>query len=437
MLERTARALTQGRFSAEVAEPPHPLESFLASNPEVRLIRLQWQDFTGILRARICPISHLLETMKSKKTINIVGIALQAIGTSGYIPGFDITWRNAFHPCWTTLRRTVKPNSRRLDYASVMCEISQRPSADAAEDFEFCPRRALRNVVQRAAERHGIRLLVGFEIEFMIVQLSPGSVGLRQPAYALVEECLSALMDHGVRFQSVHTEGSGAQFEISLAPRPPIEAVDELLFVQDTIKTLVAQHGYHATMSPKRFFNRPASGLHTHVSITPADQEDKLLAGILERLPMICAFTLPYPASYHRVKQVEAGETVCWGSQNRKCPVRKIGAGHFEVRCVDATACLFLAVAVLIGAGLLGIQNGESLRWPDVTVTPPEMLPSSKRLPRSLEEALGLVERHRGGLEEIVDSKTIGHYLLIKKHQMTKLQDMDSAQVERMYVEQF
>lgn len=69
--------------------------------------------------------------------------------------------------------------------------------------------------------------------------------------------------------------------------------------------------------------------------------------------------------SYIRVKSLEAGDWVAWGSQNRTAPVRKIAQGHWELRFADATANMYLAISACIGAGLLGLKNNEELRWKD------------------------------------------------------------------------
>ena len=385
--------------------------------------------------------------MQSKKNIGLGTIAYEFAANS-FVPGSNLNW---FHPCWSALRRTVQPKGQRLSYARVMCEVSESVSIGAPESFDLCPRRALTNTIQRAEEKHGLNILVGFELEFMIVKMSEdGSLelyattygrhtvaGLRHPAYELVEERLAALIKHGVEIQTAHTEGHRGQYEISLGPLPPVEAVDELLFAQDTIKTIVAKHGFHATMAPKPFFEPQVNGLHAHFSIQPADKADQFLAGILGRLPMICAFTLPYQRSYLRVKRFQAGDTVGWGTEARQCPIRKIEDGHWEIRCVDATANMYLALSVLFSSGLLGIEKQEELLWKDVGITGLNDDPASALLPRSLGEALNLVEQHRKELETNMMSKAIGHFVALKRYEIGRFEEMDPSLLDRMFVEQF
>lgn len=432
-------------------ESPIPLEAFLSSNPDIKFIRIQWQDFSGILRTRICAAKHLLQITKSNKPLGIGSIALQFAADSSFAPGFNQKGLNWFHPCWSSLRRIAQPENQRLSYASVMCEISESFTPGDPESFKLCPRRALVNTIKRAKDVHGLDVLVGFELEFMIVKMTEenrfnlfGSssgcytvAGLRHPAYELVEECVAALIDHGVEVQAVHTEGREGQYEISLGPRSPVEAVEEMLFAQDMIKTIVSKHGYHATMAPKPFFDSQANGLHTHFSIQPTDKADTFLAGILKRLPMICAFTLPYARSYLRVKKFEAGETVSWGTEIRKCPIRKIEDGHWEARCVDATANMYLALSVLISSGIMGMEKRENLWWEDAALTGLELHPACKPLPKCLNEALNLVEEYREELETCMDSKVISHYVPLKKYEMGKLEAMEPNSLNRLFVEQF
>jgi len=72
-----------------------------------------------------------------------------------------------------------------------------------------------------------------------------------------------------------------------------MEAVDTLIFAQEVIKNVAFKYGHEATMYPKPFADQPANGAHIHLSIHPPYQEDGFLAGLLNRLPALCAFTMP------------------------------------------------------------------------------------------------------------------------------------------------
>ena len=152
---------------------------------------------------------------------------------------------------------------------------------------------------------------------------------------------------------------------------------------------------------------------------------------------MICTFTLPYQRSYLRVKRFQAGDTVGWGTEARQCPIRKIEDGHWEIRCVDATANMYLALSVLFSSGLLGIEKQEELLWKDVGITGLNDDPASALLPRSLGEALNLVKQHRKELETNMMSKAIGHFVALKRYEIGRFEEMDPSLLDRMFVEQF
>lgn len=134
----------------------------------------------------------------------------------------------------------------------------------------ICPRTALQNVVKNGALDHGLDFLIGFEIEFVSLQTSsigelaslsshPGHysvAGLRESYFQYVEGCVVKLSAAGVRVEGFHAEGHSEQYEISLAPRAPLQAVDELVAAHDIIKSCIAAHSYVATMSPKPIIAR-------------------------------------------------------------------------------------------------------------------------------------------------------------------------------------
>lgn len=98
-----------------------------------------------------------------------------------------------------------------------------------------------------------------------------------------------------------------------------------------------------------------------HISMSSPHAESSFLAGILKHLQALCAFSLPYDLSYEREQPYSNSEFVSWGAQNWEVPIRKIKSGHWDFRCVDATANMYLTLAAFLGVGILGMQNQESL----------------------------------------------------------------------------
>jgi glutamine synthetase len=337
--------------------------------------------------------------------------------------------------------------------------------------------------MRAAADKFAINILVGFEVEFEIMQrstdgalvpLSTGlgryaASGLRDPSFTLVEEAMGILLGSGVGIQTFQTEGRRGQYEISLSPKSPLSAIDEVVLVQDCLKQFFADHGYVLTMSPKPVAGRrQAVGLHTHLSIDPATQEESFLAGLLAELRMLCAFCLPQMLSYDRVQPYLGGEEVAWGTEDRKVPIRKIGPGHWELRCVDATANMYLALAGVLHAGLLGLEQKKALQWHDTALPrvkpfnePSHLCRSSgikgtaadkesgasdtsstqELLPLTLEAALEYLEQQLDN--EVADFNTmtqsdiIRHYLELKKYELSRVRQMEPQVMRELLIELF
>lgn len=425
---------------------------FLLQRPWVKFLYLGWIDFSGVLRVRGITKEYALELTESGKFLQSSPMAFQCIVDNTLLPDLDLTTSNLYQPDWNSIRNT-EPGTHASASATVMCNVSQ-VSFRTPEPLRSCPRLALSRILHAAAENFGLSFLVGFEVEFMIMRCSStgdyipysssfgrySAAGLRDPAFQLVEKCLNELQAAGVSIQGFHSEGYRGQYEISLGPLPPIQAVDQLVLVHDRIKSVVLSHGYQATFSPKPNPEWHANGQHTHISISPPYHEDHFLAGILKSLRGICAVTLPYEVSYRRIKGTEAGTTVAWGSENRAVPVRRVAAGHWEIRCVDALANMYLALAVILSAGILGIQNKEALCWEDATVVPggsPKSHASALSLPQSLAEALGSIDKSFDPISSMVGDGLIERYMRHKKHENSALGAWKPEDVRQLLIQQF
>ncbi|UKZ81788.1 hypothetical protein TrVFT333_009561 [Trichoderma virens FT-333] len=337
-------------------------------------------------------------------------------------------------------------------YASVMCQVVENLPYLPEPNWGLCPRRALETVVDKAKQTLHVNFLVGCEVEFEIMKASeeggfvPYSRGMgnyqvtsyRDPCFVHIEEAVETLLDAGVKIEAFHGEGLRGQYEIALGPLPPVQAVDQLLMVHDTLKHIFARHGLVATMSPRPVpLRRQSSGQHTHISINPPRNEESFLASMLNRLPQLCAFGLPYGLSYERVKPVFAGNIVSWGTEDRNVPIRKIKAGHWEVRCIDATANMYLTLAALLSAGMIGCVKREPLLLKDTGINTQCDETGGEMLPQSIDEALNRLEMTFEELEATMESKIIRHYLRVKKRDASLFQDMGSQAARDLMTEIF
>ncbi|CEL11883.1 hypothetical protein ASPCAL14978 [Aspergillus calidoustus] len=342
------------------------LQSLQILHPTIRFVRFQWQDLSGVLRGRVSTLSYALQLAKDNKHIRVSPLRLHCI-----VDNF--------------------------------CSLGRSRSAD------ICPRTAIASTIAKASAQHGVHFLIGFEIEFEAVKVKSrsgditsastdfGRYALRDPCCVYVEEAVLTLVDSGISIQEFHSEGAIGQYEITLPPLPLVAAVDTLVFVHDTLKHVFGRYGLHANMSPVSIAGHgtgQGTGQHTYISLNPPLREEYFLAGILNRLQGLCACTLPYDISYRRVAPALAGNVVAWGTQHRQMPVRKINPGHWELRCVDAAANMYFALAAMTGAGMLGIAREKALVWPDMADGAKTSLDLEDwlRLPMSVDEGLDYLE---------------------------------------------
>jgi glutamine synthetase len=284
--------------------------------------------------------------------------------------------------------------------------------------------------------------LIGFEIEFHVLKATGADIapaielplghysagGLRDPTFGCMEEALDNLNNSSIQFQQFHVEGSTGQYEIVLDPLPPMQAIDELVMAQDIIRSTFSKHGYVATMLPKPIASLDGSGSHVHISISEVEHHDCFSAGMLQHLPALCAITLPMSSSYERLQTYEAGQFVCWGTNNRLAPIRLIEKGHWEYRCADATMNYYLAVATIIAAGASGVVNQTPLLLKDISGMEKSAIGASHMpLPLNFEASLTALRASLSLWNELLGSAVVQKYLRYKEHEFEAMEKQDSA----------
>ncbi len=412
-----------------------------------------------MLRVRVLTKNFSIRLAAKNSPLSIIPGATNGIMMNELVmPDNKYVGHDALHPDWKSLSKTNFGYEGNR-YASVMCWVSEAGFEAPDMGFNRCPRTILRRILEQAKDAYGLELLIGFEIEFMLMDtLGDGkrypmvaeaghytASGIRNKAFRYVEECVDALREMNVEVQQFHSEGASGQFEISTGPLPVIEAIDTLVLTHETIKNVLARHGHQATMYPKPFADHPGNGAHTHISIEPTHMEREFLAGLLHRLPNLCAFTLPSPESYTRIKAREAGESVGWGTLDRNNPVRKMKPGHWELRCMDATANMYLALAACISAGLLGIRDKEDLIWMDGASSEYFKLSDHEKLnlgiykplPKSLSEAVRQLKADWQELDVYLGTCVIERYIKVKEHEENAMGLCVTEADRQMYLARF
>lgn len=290
------------------------LKDFLARNPSVKYLRLQWLDYTATARLRILPIQHALNMFEEGRCVGVTKAVLGLLQDDVISPGFKATGQYDLYPIFESLRI-----GERAGYATVQCEFRDQGNHVAA-----CPRTSLRAIVDRAGS-HGLTFLVGFEIEVVFMSWSIEDNAKKYGVFpltqghcwsssralhdgklmGLVESIMTTLGFSGIDIQQLHAESAPGQFEFVMSPLDALRAVDALLAAREIIMSLAARHSLHATFLPKAYPKAAGTGAHVHVSMTPPKKHKSFLAGILKHLPAIAAFTYPNDVSYERVTDSE------------------------------------------------------------------------------------------------------------------------------------
>ena len=284
------------------------------------------------------------------------------------------------------------------------------PSGDS---FECDTRNLLKQAIQAAADA-GISFFFGAEQEFYLFKLdqdgNPTNEPYDQAGYMDIapedkgenvrrEICLT-LEQMGIRPECSHHEEGPGQNEIDFRYSDPLTAADNVMTFQTVVKTIARRNGLHADFSPKPLPNHPGNGFHINLSVKAADGSQPLsyvIGGLLEKTPDMTAFLNPVPASYLRFGHDRAPKYVSWSSENRSQLIRIPAAvGEYrraELRSPDPTANPYLAFALIIYAGLYGIQNKLPLPTPadfNLFRAEPEVLKQFRRIPDTLKEACAL-----------------------------------------------
>ena len=439
-------------WSTNVAQ----LKSFLDKHPSVRYVRMQWLDYTATMRLRLLPVEQALKMCSRKKFNEITRAVFGLLQNDTICPGISQTGVHNLYPVFQSLRL-----GSRTGYATLQCEFRYQNGTEVPT----CPRTILRKQVENAAANN-MSFLIGFEVEVVLMvphvvegDFHYGGTPVHDGGHAysaaralhsdtimeLLENIHQKLEAAGIELQQFHPEACPGQYEFVLGPQSPIEAVDSLLATREIISHTAANANLRATLYPKPFASAPGTGAHLHISVTPTEHWSSFYAGILKHLKSIAALTYSNSASYERVADgVWAGSTwICWGSQNRETPVRRVEGSHFEIRCIDGLSNPYLVVAALIGVGTQGVLDKEPLLMKDCLPDPSTIsskerndLGITQQFPKSLDEALRCLEQDQE-LCAILGTQAVDTYQNVKRTENSNLKAMDLGKRKNWLIERY
>ena len=210
------------------------------------------------------------------------------------------------------------------------------------------------------------------------------------------EICLT-LLDMGITPESSHHEEGPGQNEIDFRYSDAMTAADDAMNFLTVVKAAAQRNGLYADFSPKPLDGESGNGLHINMSVKCNDGEDRtnaFMAGILAHIKEMTAVLNPTEQSYKRLGEKKAPKYITWSPENRsqliRVPAAKGEYKRIELRSPDPTVNSYIAYALLIYAGLDGIEKGlQSPEAVNVNLYKAEksLTDTLQKLPDTLEEA--------------------------------------------------
>ncbi|MCP8969095.1 type I glutamate--ammonia ligase [Ectobacillus ponti] len=350
----------------------------MASEQNVKYIRLQFTDLLGIIKNVEIPVSQLEKALDNKMMFDgssIEGFVRIEESDMYLYPDLD-TW--VVFP-WTAEKGKV---------ARLICDIYNPDGTP----FEGDPRNNLKRILKEMEALGFTEFNLGPEPEFFLfkvdekgnptLELNDNGGYFDLAPTDLGENCrrdiVLELEEMGFEIEASHHEVAPGQHEIDFKYANALKACDDIQTFKLVVKTIARKHGLHATFMPKPLFGVNGSGMHCNLSLFRGNEnafyDEKggqlqlsetalhFIAGVLKHAPGFTAVTNPTVNSYKRlVPGYEAPCYVAWSARNRS-PLIRIPASRglstrVEVRSVDPAANPYLAMAVLLAAGLDGVKN--------------------------------------------------------------------------------
>ncbi len=382
---------------------------------QVQFVALWFTDITGLVKSVMIPALELENVFENGSHFD--GSAIEGfarVAESDMVLAPDES-SYAILP-WTASQEKT---------ARLICSIHTQDG----EPFIGDPRSLLVKVLDQARAMN-LRFKTGMELEYFLFPLDAAGLPLvaarndiagyfdipDDPIRSMRRSMLSALGALGIKVDSTHSETGPGQHEIDFQYDDALRSADNILTARIALKTIARKFDYYCTFMPRPHADLPGSGMHTHQSIhdltsgenlfADSDSEYGLsrtaayfLAGQLEHARAMCAVLAPLVNSYKRLgTSFEAPVNVTWAHVNRSALIRVPSTApgkeyhtRLELRCPDPTANPYLAMAVMLLAGLDGIRHKMELPDP-MEETLLQSMPGRRRqiavLPQSLEEAL-------------------------------------------------
>jgi len=408
---------------------------------DVKFIRLAFCDLFGTLKNVSVMPGELPRAFE--QGVSFDGFAVRGFGG---VEHSDLFLR----PDPSTLQVLPwRPSQGRV--CRMFCDVC-RPDG---EPFPCDGRTVLKKALARAA-RLGYTCKIGTECEFYLFEAGGKEdvlIPCDQGGYCDIapldkgenirrEICLT-LEEMGICPESSHHEQGPGQNEIDFRYSGALTAADNLLTFKSAVRSIAALNGLYASFLPKPFGGKSGSGLHVNLSLHRGDRNlfdgehpeaRSFLQGILDRVGEITAFLNPLTNSYERFGAFEAPKYIGWSRENRSQLVRIPAArGQYcrmELRSPDPACNPYLAFALIIEAGLDGIDGGLPLS-PSTDGDLYASRESYPLLPENLGQALSLA-RESAFVRRVLPGELLESYCSAKAGEYARVMAAKDRHQEEM-----
>ena len=382
----------------------------------IKYFMISFTDLFGAQRAKLVPAEAISEMQKD------------GAGFAGFATWLDMSPAHPDMLAVPDARSVIQlPWKREVAWVAANCVMEGQPVAQA-------PRNVLLKQINAASEQ-GLFIKTGIEAEFFLLNADGSGISdnldtsikpcYDQQAimrrYDVIAEICDCMLEMGWQpYQNDHEDANG-QFEMNWEFDDALNTADKHSFFKFMTKSIAEKHGLKATFMPKPIEALTGNGCHAHISAWDkdaknnkfADKTDEVglselglnfLGGLMEHATSLVAITNPTVNSFKRINAPRtlsgatwAPNTATWSGNNRTHMVRVPAPGRFELRLPDGAANPYLLQAVIIAAGIDGINNrtnpGKRL---DIDMyADSQKMRSVKKLPLNLLDALRVFERNK------------------------------------------
>ncbi|MGP6086551.1 glutamine synthetase family protein [Antarctobacter jejuensis] len=443
-----------------------PSADWLHDRPQIRTIRAAACDVNGVARGKRMPIPSAIKMLKdgtrfpfSALNVDIWG---EDIADSPLV--FDSGDRDAI----------LFPTERGF----VPMPWLEAPSAlipiwmfhEDGRPYEGDPRHALAFVQKRFAEK-GLTPVVAVELEFYLIDdsrrqlqvpISPRSGKRRDAAEVLSIRALDAfdtfftdlyeaceVMD--IPADTLISEAGIGQFEVNLMHQPdPLKAADDAWLFKMLVKGLARKHGFAASFMAKPYEDYSGNGMHAHFSVLDKDGTNifdnggpegtdalrHAIAGCLAALSDSTLIYAPHLNSFERlVPDAHAPSAICWAYDNRTAAVRvpsgAPAARRIEHRVAGGDVNPYLALAAILGAALMGLEDGLE---PPAQITGNAYDQDLPQMPGDWGSAIDAFA-DSPVMARIFPQELIRNFVLTKRQELRDMDDLDKHEQMELYLD--